>query len=193
MVWPSPLPSLRPEPRLLGGRVGGKEHPFGSWVGGRQAVCAAGPGPRVSERLEWIHLCWRPASYLGPSHPSRSPRHGACGLALRSSSNLPLRSELKVQKRRGLEYRGAHPGTRDTQPQDGTTAVPVAVVTQQPGLTQAEGARPRAALGRQGPSLGEMGVRQPPGGHQSLAPQHPVSCFHAERAVHPGSVQLPPL
>lgn len=142
------------------------------WAGGRQALCAAGPGPRVSERLEWIHLCRRPASCPGPTHPSRSPRHGACGLALRRSLNLPLGSELKVQKRRGLKYRGVHPGTRDIQPQDGTSAVPVAVVTQQPRLTQAEGARPRAALGSQGPSLGETSIRQPPGGHQSLAPQH---------------------
>nr|CAI9698750.1 unnamed protein product [Rangifer tarandus platyrhynchus] len=75
-------------------------------------------------------------------------------------------------------------------------AVPVAVVTQHPRLTQAEGARLRAALGRQGPSLGETGIRQPPGGHQSLAPQHllfpaftqsvlftqvPCSCRHFER------------
>lgn len=37
---------------------------------------------------------------------------------------------------------------------------------------QTEGARPWAALGRQGPSPGETGVRHLPGGHQSLAAQH---------------------
>ena len=168
VVWPSPPRPPAPSRGYSVAESVGKSR----WAGGRQALCAAGPGPRVSERLEWIHLCRRPAPYPGPTHPSRSPRHGACGLALRRSLNLPLGSELKVQKWRGLKYRGVHPGTRDIQPQDGTSAVPVTVVTQQPRLTQAEGARPRAALGSQGPSLGETSIRQPPGGHQSLAPQH---------------------
>ena len=97
----------------MGGRVGGYEHPFGRLVEGRQALRAAGPGPRASERSEseWIHLCRRPASYLCLSHPSRSPRHGACGLALRRSSDPPLGSELKAQEQRVLEYRERTPGS----------------------------------------------------------------------------------
>ena len=131
-----------------------------------------------------------PATCLlpGPLPPEQESQARACGPALRRSSNPPLGSELKVQGQQVLECKGTHPWIPDSSFRTARWPTLVAVGTRQPGLTQTEGARPWAALGRQGPSPGETGVQHLPGG--TRASPRSTSCFpfHAQRAVHPGSV-----